>query len=146
MFSYLKSHANSEMVYYPSSVQFDRAQFLRKDWGCSIYTQDDLKLVEELPSNMTDPRGLGMTMRVYVDSDHAGDTVTHRSRTGFIIFLNSAPIYWSSKKQTSCETSSFRSDFCAMKQATEYVRGLRYKLRLMGIPVDEPAFIFGDNQ
>ena len=33
-----------------------------------------------------------------------------------------------------------------MKQATEYVRGLQYKLRMMGIPVDEPAFIFGDNQ
>ena len=28
----------------------------------------------------------------------------------------------------------------------EYVRGLRYKLRMMGIPVDEPAYIYGDNQ
>ena len=25
------------------------------------------------------------------------------------------------------------------------VRGLRYKLRMMGIPVDEPVFVFGDN-
>ena len=33
-----------------------------------------------------------------------------------------------------------------MKQATEYVRGLRYKLRMMGIKVDEPVFVFGDNQ
>ena len=33
-----------------------------------------------------------------------------------------------------------------MKQVTEYVRGLQYKLIIMGIPVDEPAFIFGDNQ
>ena len=33
-----------------------------------------------------------------------------------------------------------------MKQATEYVRGLQYKLIMMGIPVDEPAFIFGDNR
>ncbi len=32
-----------------------------------------------------------------------------------------------------------------MKQATEYVRGLRYKLRIMSIPVDEPSFVFGDN-
>ena len=55
------------------------------------------------------------------------------------MFLNNAPIYWSSKKQTSCE-------FVAMKQATEYVRGLRYKLRMMGIKVDEPSFVFGDNQ
>lgn len=33
-----------------------------------------------------------------------------------------------------------------MKQATEYVRGLRFKLRMMGITVNEPAFVFGDNQ
>ena len=33
-----------------------------------------------------------------------------------------------------------------MKQAAEYVQGLRYKLRMMGIKVDEPAFIFGDNK
>ena len=34
----------------------------------------------------------------------------------------------------------------AMKQATEYLRGLRYKLRMFGIPVEEPAFVYGDNQ
>ena len=62
------------------------------------------------------------------------------------MFLNNAPLYWSSKKQTSCETSTFGSEFVAMKQATEYVRGLGYKLRMMGIKVDEPAFVFGDNQ
>jgi hypothetical protein len=33
-----------------------------------------------------------------------------------------------------------------MKQATEYVRGLQYKLRMMGIKVDERPFVFGDNQ
>jgi hypothetical protein len=32
-----------------------------------------------------------------------------------------------------------------MKQATEYIRGLSYKLQLMGTTVDEPAFVFGDN-
>jgi len=94
------------------------------------------------------PKSLGpsMTLRVYVDSDHAGDLVTRHSRMGFVVFLNGAPIYWSSKKQTSCETSTFGSEFVAMKQATEYIRGLRYKLQMMGITVDEPAFVFGDNQ
>ena len=33
-----------------------------------------------------------------------------------------------------------------MKQACEYVRGLRNKLRMMGIKVDEPTFMFGDNK
>ncbi len=92
------------------------------------------------------PHGQLMTIRVFEDNDHAGDQVTRRSRTGFIVFLNNAPIYWSLKKQISCETSTFGSEFVAMKQATEYVRGLQYKLRMMGILVDEPAFVFGNNQ
>ena len=51
-----------------------------------------------------------------------------------------------SKKQTSVETSSFGSEFIAMKQCTEYIRGLRYKLRMMGIPCQGHAYVYGDNQ
>jgi hypothetical protein len=51
-----------------------------------------------------------------------------------------------SRKQTSVESSSFGSEFVAMKQCCEYLRGLRYKLRMMGIPCEGPAYISGDNQ
>ena len=77
---------------------------------------------------MPQSRGMGFVMRAYVDADHAGDTITRRSRTGFLVYLKSAPIYWTSKKQASVETSSFGSEFIAMKHCTEYVRGLQYKL------------------
>jgi len=99
-----------------------------------------------LELGMPAPLGQDFVIRVFVDADHAGESLTRRSRTGFIVFLNNAPIYWMSKKQTSCETSTFGSEFIAKKQAAEYVRALRYKLRMFGIPVNEPAFIFGDNQ
>ena len=33
-----------------------------------------------------------------------------------------------------------------MKQCCEYIRGLRYKLRMMGIPVEGPTCIGADNQ
>ena len=33
-----------------------------------------------------------------------------------------------------------------MKQCCEYLRGLRYKLRMMGIECEGPAYIEGDNQ
>ena len=93
-----------------------------------------------------EPRGLGFVIRAYVDSDHAGNSVTRRSRTGFVVLLNKAPIYWFLKKQMGIETSSFGSEFIAMKQCCEYLRGLRIKLRSMGIPVDLPCFVFGDNK
>ena len=67
-------------------------------------------------------------MRAFVDSDHAGDFTTRRSRTGFLVWLNNSLIYWHSKKQTTIETSSFGSEFMALKSCTEYVRGLRFKL------------------
>jgi hypothetical protein len=142
MFGYLKKHHNAEMPFDPSEPDIDMSQFERQDWSQSIYGD----VTEELPSNMPEPRGLGFKMVVNVDSDHAGESLTRRSRTGFAVFLNKAPIYWLSKKQLSCETSTFGSEFTAMKQAVEYVRGLRYKLRMLGIPCEEPAYVFGDNQ
>ena len=95
---------------------------------------------------MPEPRGLGVTVLSKVDADHASNTVTRRSRTGYFVWLNSALVYWFSKKQTSVESASFGSEFTAMKQCCEYIRGLRYKLRMMGIPCNGPALILGDNQ
>jgi hypothetical protein len=89
---------------------------------------------------------MGFTMSAYVDADHATDSMTRRSRTGFLVYLNRAPIYWNSKKQAGVETSSFGSDFIAMKKCTEYVCGLCYKLRMMGIACEGPTLIYGDKQ
>jgi hypothetical protein len=37
--------------------------------------------------------------------DHAGDRLTRRSQTWVLIFVNSAPIFWFSKRQDTVETS-----------------------------------------
>ena len=95
---------------------------------------------------MTEIRGLGLRMRVYVDSNHAGDAVTQRSRTGFFFFLNEAPIDWISKKQTSYETSTFGRKCFSMNHTVVYTRGLRYKIRILGIPCEDPTFVYGNNQ
>ena len=63
-----------------------------------------------------------------------------------MIFLNSAPIYWFPKKQTSVETSTFGLEFIAMKQCCEYVERLCYKLRIIGMPVELPIYVFSDNK
>ena len=142
MFAFLKNKHNGVMVFDPTVPDIDESAFPEQDWSATAYSG----CKEDIPPNAPKPRGIGFTMRAFVDSDHAGDTATRRSRTGYIIFLNSAPIYWFSKKQTCVETSSFGSEFIAMKQCCEYIRGLRYKLRMMGIPVEMPTYIFGDNQ
>ena len=144
IFGYLKSHHNAELVFDPTFPEIDMSQFERRDWTTSEFGHVDGR--EEMPPNQPTPRGAGFVITAKVDADHASNVVTRRSRTGFLVYINSALIYWLSKKQTSVESSSFGSEFCAMKQCCEYLRGLRYKLRMMGIPVLGPSYISGDNQ
>ena len=125
MFAFLKAKHNAVMVFDLSEADIDESQFTKQDWSATPY---DDECTEDTPGNALGPRGIGFTIRAFVDADHAGDSITRCSRTGFIIMLNSAPIFWFSKKQTSCETSSFESEVVAMKSCCEYIRGLRYKL------------------
>ena len=39
----------------------------------------------------------------------------------------------------------FGAEFVAMKFGIEKLRGLRYKLRMMGVPIDGPSLVYGDN-
>ena len=144
IFAYLKKYHNTELVYDPSDPVVHENDFERRDWASSEFGHVEGK--EEFPANMPEPRGHGFILRAKVDGDHASDTLSRQSRTGFLIYLNCTPVYWWSKKQTSVESSSFGSEFVAMKQCCEYMRGLRYKLRIMGILVEGPICIYGDNQ
>jgi len=95
---------------------------------------------------MAMPRqGKPVEITAWVDADHAGDKSLRRSRTGFFIYLNSALISWLSKRQPTIETSVFGAEFVAMKHCMETLRGLRYKLRMMGIPLAGPSYVYGDN-
>jgi len=142
VFAYLKLKHNAEMIFDPSEPDIPDNDFVRQDWSASVYNNAK----EVIPKDMPEPKGFGFKIRAFVDSDHAGSEKTRRSRTGYMVFLNNAPIYWTSKKQGSIMTSSFGSEFIAMKECCEYLRGLRYKLRMMGIPCDFPSYVYGDNQ
>ncbi len=85
---------------------------------------------EAIPSNMPPPFGKDVDLRMMVDSDHAGEKRTQRSRTGYIIFCNLAPIVWLSKQQPTIESSVFGAEFVAMKQGIKTLRGLRYKIHM----------------
>ena len=82
---------------------------------------------------------------MFVDSDHAGDKATRRSRTGFMIFLTTSMIRWHTKKQATVEGAVFGAKFVAMKHGVEVLRGVRYKLRMMGVEIAGPTYIYGDN-
>ena len=128
------------MVFNPTYPKIDMTKFKECDWK-TFYGD----VSEPIPPNAPKPLGKDVDLIAYVDSDHAGDKLTRRSRTGFLIYLNLSPIDWVSKKQLTVETSVFGAEFVALKHCNERLRALRYKLRMMGIPISGPSFIHGDN-
>ena len=141
VFSYLDCHDRSKLVLDDSLPPNTFTDVEKEDWSDTQYGD----AVEEIPPNAPEPRGCYVKMIAFVDADHAGDSITRRSRTGCLIYLQRAPIVWYSKKQSGVETSTFGSEFMAMKVSTELVKGLRYKLRMMGVPIDGYTLVLGDN-
>ena len=56
-----------------------------------------------------------------------------------------ACIIWYTKQQATVESAVFGAEFVAIKQAMEVSIGLRYKLRMMGVPIEGPTHMYGDN-
>jgi hypothetical protein len=141
VFAYLKNKHNARIIFDPTYPEIPHEIFQDNfDWT-TMYGN----VKEAIPPNAPEPRGKSVLLRCYVDSDHANDLVTRRSRSGYIQMINMAPISWYSKKQGSIESSTFGSEFVALKMAMEANRGLRYRLRMMGVPIDGPTYTFVDN-
>jgi Reverse transcriptase (RNA-dependent DNA polymerase) len=141
IFAYLKRYPMGGILLDPDEPWYDRSGFIDYDWT-DIYGP----VSEELPPKMPEPLGPALTMSCFVDADHAGNLVTRRSHTGIVIFLNRAPVVWYSKHHNSVETSTFGSEFVALRIAVELIQALRYKLRMFGIPVTDACDVFCDNQ
>ena len=138
---YLKNKHNSRLFLDPTYPTIDHSSFNDgADWR-EFYGP----VTEAIPPNAPLPRGKEVDIRMMVDSDHAGDKSTRRSCSGYLIYVNMALIIWSSKKQATIESSVFGAEFVAMKTGMEELRGLRYKLRMMGVPVSGPSYIYGNN-
>ena len=49
------------------------------------------------------------------------------------------------ERQATVESAGFGAEFVAMKQVMEVSQGWRYKLRMMGVPMEGPTHMYGDN-
>ncbi len=82
----------------------------------------------------------------FVDPSHAGDKSIMKSVAGYILFVNKSPVIWYSKRQNTVESSTFSSEFIAMKTCVEHTTALSFKLMMFGIPINMPSDIFCDNE
>ena len=100
---------------------------------------------EEFPNDLPSPKGPKVRMTVYVDVDHAHDLVTKRSITGILVNLNNNPVQWASKRQDTVETSTYGSVLVASRAVAELILDVRYMVWSLGVTLDGPVIIFGDD-
>jgi hypothetical protein len=112
------------------------------DWMYAVYGNVE----EALPPNMPEPKGKVVRTTTFVDANLMHDLTTGRSATGILHMVNAVPIDWFSKRQNTVETATYGSEFTAARLATDQIVDLRYTLRMLGVPLDGPAWMFGDNQ
>jgi hypothetical protein len=90
IFAFLKAHPKLTLYLSPELPNLDYGDFrTNKEDFTEIYRDAE----ELLPANK----------------------VTRRSHTGYVVFLNRAPVVWYSKRQNTVETSTFSAEFIALK-------------------------------
>ena len=58
---------------------------------------------------MLEPLGNSVTVREYVDANHAGNMMNGCSHSGLIIYVNNSQLIWYSKRKNKVDSSSFGS-------------------------------------
>jgi hypothetical protein len=129
-FSYLKKHHNA--IIRPNKPEIDFSKFKRRDWR-RFYNNVE----ESIPPNAPKPLSKPVVIRFYVDARRVPHWFHHfhKQCCDQLVF----------EKQGSVEGATFRSEFVAKKTVAEVNKGIRYKLRMMGIPIDGPSYVYRDN-
>jgi hypothetical protein len=78
-----------------------------------------------------------ITLNCYIDTDFSGtwdpltapnDPDTARSRSGFIVFLAGAQLFWQSKLQSMIALSMAESELIALSEASKFVKSMTYHI------------------
>jgi hypothetical protein len=78
---YLKAHSNSCLIFYPEKPDVSNCGFKeynKSDWGAEYDGAEEL-----IPVDAPKALGKSVLLGMFVDSDHAGDKKSQRSRRGF---------------------------------------------------------------
>ena len=90
---------DSSRIIYPGSMKY--------------YYQDSI--FEDL-LNAPHPFGFSVEVNIFVDASHADDKLDRKSVTGILIYVGDMLIKSISRRQRSVATSTFSSDFLALKE------------------------------
>src|SRR5210317_780599 len=143
VFGYLKKWIKGTTLIdpnYPDHSQFPTEAY---DQWKEFYPDAE----EPMPAKdmLLEPLGDKIQITAYTDSDHAHDLVTRRSVTGVLLFLNDTLVKAISQRKKTVETSTYGSELVATRVATKRILEYRNTLHLIGVELDGPALLLGDN-
>ncbi|KAM2409828.1 hypothetical protein ACFX1X_028687 [Malus domestica] len=86
-----------------------------------------------------------LDIKAYTDADWARDPNDRRSTIGFVVFLGSNPISWSSKKQHTVSRSSTEAEYRAMATTTAEIVWIQQLLLDLHISCQSVPLLHCDN-
>jgi hypothetical protein len=122
-FAHLALNHNARVVCDPTHPQIDEGVLINTNWKAMYGDVNEAALIDAIS-----PLGKEVDLCLYVISDHAGEDFTWCSRTGFVIYLNTAQIVWFYKKQPARESSVFEAECVAIKNDIETICWICYTL------------------
>ena len=87
-----------------------------------------------------------LRLEVYCDASFAGDESGRKSRTGWVILINGAPVAWKSALQPVIAHSTAESEYIAMSDGAREAIYIKRLIEAMGGEIKGPIVIHEDNQ
>jgi hypothetical protein len=140
VFGFLRRHKKSAIKFRTPIPDYSNLPGDNYKWE---YVYGNIK--EEIPYNMPEAKGREVKITMFADANLYHDRITGRSVTGLLMMLNGTPIDWFSKKQGCVETATYGSEFVAARIGVDKIVEMRYMLRMLGVPMNGPSIMFGDN-
>lgn len=141
IFNYLNNFKDASITFNGEQPEHSHYKIIQPEWK---YIYGECK--EQTPPDAPTPKGKPIVITTFVDANLMHDVITGRSVSGILHMFNKTPIEWFCKRQNQVETATYGSEFMAMRIGTEQIMELRYMLRMLGVPVTGPSWIFGDNK
>lgn len=116
----LRSYKSCSIKFRTKEPDYSKYKTEDRSWN---YVYGDIQ--EEIPNNIPKAKGREVIFTMYADANLYHDKVTGRSVTGLILMLNKTPIDWFSKKQLSVESTTYGSEFVAVRVGTVMIVEMR---------------------
>lgn len=108
--------------------------------GCILFME--ILLQEEAPK----PSGKNVVTTTFVDANLYHGYLSGKVIMGILQLVNGTIVDWYSKKQSTVETVTYCREFVAAHAACNLIINICMTLQYMGLPIDDKAWMFGDNK